>query len=170
MPWGKLPSITLAPRLVAPAGGCVNAILITSNRRGVMAIADPPAKIRPRIFGTTSITGLAIPNDRSASTPSRGSNVAGSPNLTLFAMFYLIWVYLVLFVRSALIWTSHVYLKCFVRSGHYLILFLFVRGVVLFARFDQIWDAGRQRGRVYLGHVAQPALFLLFFNVAGAVR
>jgi len=53
--------------------------------------------------------------------------VAGSPNRTLFVRFYLIWVYLVLFVRSASIWTSHVicgpsYLKSFVRSGalHYL--------------------------------------------------
>ena len=53
--------------------------------------------------------------------------MAGSPNRPLFGVFYLIWVYLVLFVRSASIWTSHVicgpsYLKSFVRSGalHYL--------------------------------------------------
>ena len=64
MLWVGLLSITLAPRFVAPAGGYVNAILITSNRRGVMAIADPPAKIQPRIFGTTSTTGLARPNGR----------------------------------------------------------------------------------------------------------
>src|SRR5210317_1794736 len=88
-------------------GGCACAMRSSSNPKVALARLVPP---------------VTIPPSKVRFAPLRGANVAGSPNRTLFVRFYLIWVYLVLFVRSALIWTSHVYLKCFVRSGqlHYL--------------------------------------------------
>src|SRR5210317_1441461 len=87
-------------------GGCACAMRSSSNPKVALARLVPP---------------VTIPPSKVRFAPLRGANVAGSPNRTLFVRFYLIWVYLVLFVRSALIWTSHVYLKCFVRSGqlHY---------------------------------------------------
>src|SRR5210317_2313962 len=93
-------------------GGCACAMRSSSNPKVALARLVPP---------------VTIPPSKVRFAPLRGANVAGSPNRTLFVRFYLIWVYLVLFVRSALIWSSHVicgpsYLKSFVRSGalHYL--------------------------------------------------
>ena len=68
--------------LADPAGGYACATRSSSNPEGTGGTKAPPSKIRPRIFGTILTTGLARPIDRSASTPSRGSNVASPPNRT----------------------------------------------------------------------------------------